>query len=166
MPSTTAERRSGRLRRVKEKIIGLYNSGEEGFSAADISKSCNLKSGGSAARIIASILPDEIGGITYTVKNGKYLFTGGPEKSNPVVPEGSAHVFAHVTDEWAPASTIAAFANISSRRVYVHLARMVKSGAIECMFDEYLGVRYYRLKRDATFHRASVERAPVKSEGK
>ena len=80
MPSTTAEKRSGRLRRVKEKIIGLYNSGEEGFSAADISKSCNLKSGGSAARIIASILPGEIDGITYEVKNGEYRFTGGPEK--------------------------------------------------------------------------------------
>jgi len=68
---------------------------------------------------------------------------------------GRAHVLKFVTDEWQPVTTIAAFANRAPRLVRTHLHSLEESGAIESMYDEFLGVRYWRLKREATFHRAS-----------
>ena len=155
MPATSTTRRQGRIRRIGDKIIEIYNSGKPDFSAADISKACELRSSRSACQTIAIIRPEDIGGITFEpMQHGGYRFTGGPEI---VVRQskGALHVLQFITDEWQPVTTIAAFANRTGRRTRTLLKTLEKSGAIESMYDEFLGVRYWRLKREATFHRAS-----------
>lgn len=70
---------------------------------------------------------------------------------------GETHVLKFVTDEWQPASTIAAFANRSPSLVSGYLNILLEKDKVERMWDGNLGVHYWRLKRDLGFHRASGE---------
>jgi hypothetical protein len=56
MTATSTEKRHGRIKRVSKVIRALHDSGVPGFTPADISYRCNLKSPNTAGQIIAGIL--------------------------------------------------------------------------------------------------------------
>ena len=68
-----------------------------------------------------------------------------------------SRILGFVTDEWQPASTIAAFAKRSPSLVSGRLKSLLEKGKVEQEWDGNLGVYYWRLKRDLGFHRASEE---------
>ena len=76
MTSTSTEKRHGRIKRVSNVIRALHDSGVPGFTPADISYRCNLKSPNTASRLIAGILEDpemqDIRVVRYVP--GKYRF--------------------------------------------------------------------------------------------
>ena len=69
-----------------------------------------------------------------------------------------SRILGFVTDEWQPASTIAAFANRSTDGTLNRLKSLLEKGKVERLWDGNLGVHYWRLKRDLRFHRASEEK--------
>lgn len=74
-----------------------------------------------------------------------------PENISPA----ESRILGFVTDDWQPASTIAAFANRSPSLVSGYLNILLEKGKVEREWDENLGVHYWRLARDKGFHRAS-----------
>jgi hypothetical protein len=76
MTATSTEKRHGRIKRVSKAIRALHDSGVPGFTPADISYRCNLKSPNTASRLIAGILEDpemrDIRVVRY--EPGKYRF--------------------------------------------------------------------------------------------
>ena len=70
---------------------------------------------------------------------------------------GERHVLQFITGEWQPASTIAAFSNRAISTVGGHLANLLEKGVVEKMWDDNLGIHYWRLRQDPGFHRASEE---------
>jgi hypothetical protein len=156
MPMTTTEKKHARIHRVERRIVTLYNLGSTGFKAADISRACNLKSPLSAARVIAGIRPEDIGGIVFELPKGTgvYRFISGPDR---IIDQGAAHVLKFITDEWQSIPDIAFSSTSAARIVRKHMKTLKESGYVEDMWDGELGVWYWRLKRETTFHRASEE---------
>ena len=64
------------------------------------------------------------------------------------ITKGEVHVLEFVTDEWQPASTIAAFANRGIESVTRMLKILEQKGKAEKMWDGNLGMHYWRLRQD------------------